>query len=102
VRNLTVLLILIGALGLGAPSWARDITLHKTSVEELKGACEKAGGRFSQDAAGYGCATNCTGGAGSDCIVTCKADQGCVAQVIGGRRPHNVAEALTKPERHKR
>jgi hypothetical protein len=23
-------------------------------------------------------------------------------QVVGGRRPHNVAEALTKPERHRR
>ena len=102
VRHTTVLLILIGALGLGAPSFARDIHMHKMSVDDLKGACEKAGGRFSQDVAGYGCATNCTGGIGSDCIVTCKADQGCVAQVIGGRRPHTVAEALQKPEWHKR
>jgi hypothetical protein len=102
VRNLSVLLILIGALGLSAPSFARDITLHKISGEEMKAACEKAGGRFSQDPSGYGCATNCKGGAGSDCIVTCKADKGCTAQVIGGRRPHNVAQALTKPQRHQR
>jgi hypothetical protein len=102
VRLVIILLILIGALGLGAPSLARDITLHKTSVAELQSACEKAGGRFSQDKGGYGCATNCKGGAGSDCIVTCKADSKCVAQVIGGRRPHNVAQALTKPERHAR
>ena len=102
VRNTTVLLILIGALGLGAPSFARDIHLHKSSVDELKSACEKAGGRFSQNKGGYGCATSCTGGAGSDCIVTCKADKGCVAQVIGGRRPHTVAQALTKPQRHAR
>jgi hypothetical protein len=102
VRYSTVLLILIGALALGAPSWARDISLQKMSVEEMKGACAKAGGRFSQDQGGYGCSTNCLGGAGSDCIVTCKADGKCVAQVIGGRRPHTVAEALTKPERHAR
>jgi glycine cleavage system aminomethyltransferase T len=102
VRHRTVLLILIGALGLGAPSFARDIHLPKTSVEALKGACEKAGGRFSQDKGGYGCATNCTGGVGSDCIVTCKAENKCIAQVIGGRRPHTVAEALTKPQRHAR
>ncbi len=102
MRNPTVLLILIGALGFGAPSFARDIHVHKTSVEALKSACEKAGGRFSQDKGGYGCATNCKGGVGSDCIVTRKADQGCVAQVIGGRRPHTVAQALTKPERHAR
>ncbi len=102
MRNPTVLLILIGALGLGAPSLARDITLHKTSVEEMKAACDKASGRFSQDPSGYGCATNCKGGIGSDCIVTCKPDKGCIAQVIGARRPHSLAEALTKPERHKR
>ena len=98
VRKQTVLFILIGALALSAPSLARDITLHKMSVEALKSACEKAGGRFSQDKGGYGCATNCKGGIGSDCIVTCKpAEKKCVAQVIGGRRPHNVAQALTKP-----
>lgn len=102
MRHTIVLLILIGALGFGAPSLARDIHLHKTSVDELRTACEKAGGRFSQDKSGYGCATNCKGGAGSDCIVTCKPDQGCIAQVIGGRRPHNVAAALTKPQRHAR
>ena len=97
MRHTIVLLILIGALGLGAPSFARDIHVPKTSVEAIKSACEKAGGRFSQDKGGYGCATNCKGDVGSDCIVTCKADKGCIAQVIGGRRPHTVAQALTKP-----
>jgi hypothetical protein len=97
-----MLLTLIGAVALGGPSWARDITLHKMSVEEMKGACEKAGGRFSQDKGGYGCTTNCKGGPGSDCIVNCRADKKCIAQVIGGRRPHSVAEALQKPERHRR
>ncbi len=102
VRHATVLLILIGALGLSAPSFARDITLHKISAEEMKAACDKAGGRFSQDPSGYGCATNCKGGAGSDCIVTCKTGKSCIAQVIGARRPQNVEQALTKPARHKR
>jgi hypothetical protein len=102
LRHSTALLILIGALALSAPSSARDITLPKTSVEEIKSACAKAGGRFSQDAGGYDCATDCQGGPGTDCIVHCKAGQRCVAQVIGGRRPHSVAEALTKPARHRR
>jgi hypothetical protein len=102
VRKSTVLLILIGALALSAPSRARDITLHKTSVEEMKTTCAKAGGRFSQDAGGYGCGTNCHGDPGTDRTVYCKAEQKCFAQVIGARRPHTVAEALTKPERHAR
>jgi hypothetical protein len=102
VRLVITLPILIGALALSSPSQARDITLHKMSVEQIKSACEKAGGSFSQDKGGYGCGTNCLGGPGTDCIVNCKTDQKCVAQVIGGRRPHNVVEALRKPERHRR
>jgi hypothetical protein len=94
------LLILTGSLALSGASLARDITLPKTTAEELKGTCDKAGGKFSQDHNGYGCGTNCQGGPGTDCIVFCKTDRKCVAQVIGARRPHSVAEALTKPARH--
>jgi hypothetical protein len=102
VRNLTALLILMGTLGLSGPSWARDIHLQKTSAAELKQTCDKVGGSFSQGAGSYGCGTDCQGGPGTDCIVTCKADQKCIAQVIGGRRPHTVLEALQKPKRHAR
>jgi hypothetical protein len=100
VRNSTALFVLIATLAVGGSALARDITLHKTSAEELKTTCDKAGGRFSQGPKRYGCGTNCHGGPGTDCIVSCGPDEQCVAQVIGGRRPRSVAAALTKPGRH--
>ena len=103
MRHLTAVLVLTGALVAPlAPTdaaLARDITLPKTTAALLKAACDKAGGSFSQGASDYGCGTDCQGHAGTDCTVHCAADQKCVAQVIGARRPHTVAEALTKPAR---
>lgn len=98
MRHLTALLVLTGALALNGAALARDLTLPKNSAEQLKAACDKAGGKFSQDAKGYGCGTNCQGAAGTDCIVHCEADQKCTAQVIGARHPRGVAEALSKPK----
>jgi hypothetical protein len=102
VRHLTAFLVLAGALALGSAATAKDLTLPKTSAEAIKSACDKAGGKFSQDAKSYGCGTDCHGGQGTDCVVYCETDQECTAQVIGGRRPHSVAAALTKPEQHRR
>ena len=89
------LLILTGALALSGVAVAKDLTLPKTSADAIKSACDKAGGKFSQDDRGYGCGTDCHGDPGTDCIVYCKAGEKCTAQVIGGRRPHSVAAALT-------
>jgi hypothetical protein len=100
VRHLISILILTGALS-GA-ALAAEVTLPKTTADQLKDACTKAGGRFSQDASGYDCGTNCQGGPSTDCTVHCAADQKCTAQVIGARRPRSVAEALTKPEARRR
>jgi hypothetical protein len=92
---------LIGALGLSSQAFARDIYLAKQTVDDMKAVCQKTGGRFSQDKNGYGCGTNCKGGPGTDCIVFCKAGKKkCVAQVVGGRRPHSVESALQKAGRH--
>ncbi len=102
MRHLTALLVLTGALAFNGAAPARDLALPKTSPDELKNACEKAGGKFSQDPRGYGCGTDCLGKPGTDCTVFCPTDQKCTAQVVGGRRPHSVAEALTKPERKRR
>lgn len=102
MRNLTALFVLTGALALNGAALARDLTLPKTSPDELKATCEKAGGKFSQDSRGIGCGTDCLGKPGTACTVFCPTDQKCTAQVIGGRRPHSVAEALTKPQRKKR
>jgi hypothetical protein len=102
LRHLTALLVLTGVLALSGAALARDLTLPKTNAEALKSACDKASGKFSQDAKGYGCGTNCQGGPGTDCIVHCEADQKCTAQVIGALHPRSVAEALTKPERQRR
>jgi len=102
MRIVTALLILSATLALAAPSLARDITLPKTSPDQLKAACGKAGGNFSQDAQHYGCGTDCQGKPGTDCTVTCSADQKCTAQVIGARRPRSVVEALSKPAKRER
>lgn len=102
MRNLTVPLILIGALGLSSASLARDVSLRKYTADEIKSTCEKAGGKFSQDAKGYGCGTDCHGGHGTDCTVFCPTGEKCVAQVIGARRPRHVLDALKVPERHAR
>src|SRR5262245_62730609 len=67
------LVVLIGGFGLSfGSSLVSETTMHKYTAEELKSVCEKAGGSFSQDAGGYGCATNCQGKPGTDCIVSCK------------------------------
>ena len=102
MRHLTTLLILTGALAFSGVALAKDLTLPKTTAEQLKSACDSAGGKFSQDAKSFGCGTDCHGGPGTDCTVYCPGDQKCAVQVIGGRRPRSVAEALTKPERHGR
>ena len=100
VRHFTVLLVLTGALAAGAPSLANDLTLPKTAADALKAACAKAGGKYSEGDNIYGCGTDCAGKPGTDCTVTCMAGKRCTAQVIGGRRPRSVADALTKPGRH--
>ena len=102
MRHLTASLVLIGALALSGAALARDMTLPKTSADALKSACEKAGGKFSQDARIYGCGTDCLGKPGTDCTVNCTADEECTAQVVGARHPRSIAEALTKPAKKER
>jgi len=99
MRTFTALLLLSVAFAAGAPALARDLTFPKMSADQLKAACDKAGGKFSQDSTGNGCGTDCQGKPGTDCTVFCPGDQKCTAQVIGARRPHSVADALTKPTR---
>ena len=94
MRYFTILLVLTGALAAAAPSLANDLTLPKTAADALKAACAKAGGKYSEGDNIYGCGTDCKGGAGTDCLVTCEPDKRCTAQVIGGRRPRSVEQAL--------
>jgi hypothetical protein len=101
VRNVTLAVILIGVFGFSGLALANDITLPKYSADAVKAACDKAGGSFSQGATRYGCGTDCHGGHGTDCLVDCKAGQRCVAQVIGGRRPRNLENALMAKTRGK-
>jgi hypothetical protein len=104
MRPITALIVLTAALVLflapGTPSLASDVTLPKMTPEQLKAACDKAGGKFSPGTPIYGCGTDCQGKPGTDCIVSCSAGQKCTAQVVGGRRARSVADALTKPGRH--
>ena len=73
---------------------AAEVSMQKHTAEEIKSVCDKVGGRFSQDAGGYGCGTNCQGGPGIDCIVNCKTGQVCFAQTIGSKRPKTLLNAL--------
>ena len=102
MRYLTVALILLGVLTVGGPSFANDIYLRKHTVDEIKAACTKAGGEFSQDTHGYGCGTDCHGKPGTACTVFCPNGERCVVQVIGGRRPRTVVDALAAPKRRAR
>lgn len=102
MRHLPLLLILTGAFALSGAALAGEVNLPKTNVDQIKSACTKAGGKFSQDDKGYGCGTDCRGGPSTDCTVYCTADQKCTAQVIGARRPRNVADALTTPGQRRR
>jgi hypothetical protein len=102
MRSLIALLILFSTLALGSSCLAVEVALRKHTVEEVKSACDQVGGRFSQDAGGYECGTNCHGGPGTDCIVNCKATQPCFAQVIGNRRPTTLLNALQTPARGRR
>ena len=96
-----LLLFFVTVLALGGPALASDVSLPKQTVAEIKSACDKAGGKFSQDARGYACGTNCQGGPGTACTVYCRDGERCTAQVVTARRPHNVLDALKVPE-HKR
>ena len=81
MQSLAVLFILIGIFGFSISSFARDVSIGKHSAEEVKSVCDKAGGKFSQDATGHYCGTNCHGTPGTDCVVGCKTGQTCIAQV---------------------
>jgi len=97
MRNLAALFVLIVILGQSAPSFARDVSVGKHAAEEVENVCNKVGGKFSKDATGHYCGTDCHGGPGTDCVVGCKTGQPCFAQVIGSRRPTNLVNALQAP-----
>ena len=99
MRSLAVAVILIGIFGLSVSPFARDASVGKRTPEEVKSVCDKVGGKFSQDATGHYCGTNCRGGPGTDCYVGCKTAQPCFAQVIGSRRPTTLLNALQEPTR---
>lgn len=100
MRPFIIPFVLIGVFSLGGPSLARETTLRKSTIEEVKSICAKVGGNLSQDAQGFGCGTDCRGQPGTDCTLYCKIGQKCVAQTIGARRAKNFEDALKIPERH--
>ena len=98
--GVSVLLIAMGAFDV--PSFASEVSIGRHSADEVKRVCEKVGGRFSQDATGHYCGTDCHGGPGTDCTVGCKNGQACIAQVIGARRPNTLGNALEIPSGSRR
>jgi hypothetical protein len=95
MRTLAVAFILIGAISLSvSSSLAKEIAVRATA-EELKIACDEAGGSFSQDPGGmYECGTDCHSGPGTDCTVRCIKDQTCTGQVPGSGSPTNLLNVL--------
>jgi hypothetical protein len=89
VRGLIVSVIALGALLLGAePSLAaKKLQIGTHTAEELRNVCYQTGGAFSQDSTGYRCQTNCRGGPGTQCVIACKNDNTCSAQMPGRSRP---------------
>ncbi len=100
MRKLTAPLVLIGALAFSGPALARDIYVGKHTADELKSICTKVNGKFTQDSTSYDCGTDCKGKPGTACNVWCRPGKRCVAQVNGGRRPHDVMSALQGRKRH--
>ena len=101
MRHLISFLILTGALAHSGAALAEESTLPKTNAEQLKDACNKAGGKFSQDAKSIGVVPTARAAPAPIARSTARSTK-CTAQVIGARRPHSVAEALTKPEPRRR
>ena len=97
MRYFLALLTVALAVGFANVSFANDVKLRKYTADDVKGACAKVGGKFSQDDSGYGCGTTCHGAPGTDCTVFCKAGEACYAQVIGARRPRDLVGALRLP-----
>ena len=102
MRSLVIAFSLMGIFGVSVSSFAREVSIGKHTAEEVKSICDKAGGKFSQEATGHYCGTDCHGGPGTDCVVGCKTGQTCIAQVIGSRRPTTLANALEAPSRSPR
>src|SRR3974390_3654400 len=75
VRIIIARFVLLGAVAISDPALANEVSLHKHSADELKNICQKTGGKFSQDASGYGCGTNCHGGAGNHWLPAVQAGQ---------------------------
>jgi hypothetical protein len=62
---------------------AKEVAVGGTHSEsQVKKDCGNAGGDFSSYGGIYGCSTNCHGGAGSDCAVSCSKGK-CTGQVPG-------------------
>ena len=97
----TIPIIFAAILGFSVgSSMASETTMRKSSVEELKSVCDKAGGSFSQDAAGYGCGSNCQGKPGTDCVLNCKNNEkSCFAQVPGLFAPNKPFECTVRSPR---
>ena len=101
MRSLTALLVVGGTLLVAGAAFARDLKLPKTGADELQKICTAVGGSFSPGTDRYGCGTDCKGGKGTDCLVTCAPNASCTAQIIGARRPRTVEQALA-PGKKKR
>jgi len=97
--RISAAVIIIAGLWAITPCSAREVSLHKHSADELKAACEKAGGSFTQDSSGFYCSSDCHGAKGTDCTIGCKTDQNCIAQVPGARRPTTLLNAVLVPSK---
>jgi len=90
-------IIAIAALALAcAQAFARSVRISGThSASEIKGACDKAGGTFTQDSGGYGCTTNCTASYG--CTVGCTNKGKCTGDVPLRGRPSGTLGGILHP-----
>ena len=77
-------------------AWARLVQLGNHTAGQIKAACDKAGGTFTQDSGGYGCGKGNCDGKGGLCSVGCTNGGKCTGLVPGriapGKSPLGVLQ----------
>src|SRR4051794_35235681 len=91
MRSVHAILLASGLVALSAaPAASTEVKMGKHTSSEIKNACDKAGGTYTEDPGGYGCATNCHGGPGGACVVGCKSNHQCTGEVPLRTTPASV------------
>jgi hypothetical protein len=95
MRSIAIFIVAAGALAFASnQAFARLVSISGThGKSEIRSACGKAGGVYSEDPGGYGCTTNCSGG---QCTVGCKNNGKCNGSVPGRTQPSHTLNGILR------